>query len=167
MVAAADYQKKKKNSTRGRDVPWFHLKKLVPWLEPGLAQQTASLACSADQLHRESVGNGRCSRLPKSPRIGLKDESPSFRWEGGMFWWLPKTSLVLGIRLVITKRVLFWYWEDKWVICRRCSIATMIDAHNRSVRSYIKNQNVGRQISKARLHANVYICSLDCFTDLF
>jgi hypothetical protein len=29
----------------------------MPRLEPGLAQQTASLACPADQLHHESVGN--------------------------------------------------------------------------------------------------------------
>jgi hypothetical protein len=44
-------------STKGRDVPLtFSLKKLMPRLEPGLAQQTASLAYLADQLHRESVG---------------------------------------------------------------------------------------------------------------
>jgi hypothetical protein len=39
-----------------RRPPDFFLKKLVPRLEPVLAQQTASLACLADQLHRESVG---------------------------------------------------------------------------------------------------------------
>ncbi|AQL01376.1 Phosphoinositide phosphatase SAC2 [Zea mays] len=45
-------------STKGRDVPLTSfLKKLVSRLEPGLAQQTASLACPADQLHLESVGS--------------------------------------------------------------------------------------------------------------
>jgi hypothetical protein len=44
-------------STKGRDVPLtFSLKQLMPRLEPGLAQQTASLAYPADQLHCESVG---------------------------------------------------------------------------------------------------------------
>lgn len=41
---------------QGRLPPDFYLKKIVPRLEPGLAQRTASLAFSADQLHRESVG---------------------------------------------------------------------------------------------------------------
>jgi len=34
--------------------PDFPPKKTVPWLEPGLAQPTAALACCADQLHRQS-----------------------------------------------------------------------------------------------------------------
>jgi hypothetical protein len=37
----------------GRRPPDFSLKKMVLRLELGLAQQTASLVCPADQLHRE------------------------------------------------------------------------------------------------------------------
>ena len=50
------YFDKKRLDQWERHPPDFHLKKLVPWLEPRLAQWTTSLACSADQLHRESVG---------------------------------------------------------------------------------------------------------------
>jgi hypothetical protein len=50
-------QVRKKFSDQGERRPLtFSLKKLMPRLEPGLAQQTASLACPADQSHRESVG---------------------------------------------------------------------------------------------------------------
>jgi hypothetical protein len=46
----------KKLNQGERRPPDFHLKKLVPRLEPGLAQRTASPACLADQLHRGTVG---------------------------------------------------------------------------------------------------------------
>ena len=49
------YGEKKLN--QGDRCPFdFHLKKLLPHLEPRLAQRTASTVCSADQLHPESVG---------------------------------------------------------------------------------------------------------------